>query len=418
MNSSKLILCFLCFRFKVTQTEASSWTIEMPSSIEGLLGSCVVIPCSFNFPHSGNKALTKFTGMWIDVKHHLAYHPVESKILQQYQNRTLLLGDFRQKSCSLMIDPLEPKDEGPFHFRIEIAGYDNYTYKQKIFIKMISELHPIAFTLKEVIEGQTESASCSVSHTCPTSPPVFTWSLLGQTQFQSEQLEDGRWRATSVLYFHPTRADDNKALQCTVTYRGGMNQKAFKIIKVEYAPEIKAASSCSTKENMTECVCIVESKPPSTVHFVLFGKVLLNTKIEKLDSVTIGTIKAELGSYKFVLCVANNTQGNASLTLFLPNSKMLSLYVIITGAAVVVLMLLIAVGVVKICRRKSGAPSALHISNRSGNKDLELPPHTTKKRQRKSWEDVNCDSIYANYPAYGNIKIEWEDAIYSNIQSQ
>ncbi|XP_068614515.1 myelin-associated glycoprotein-like [Brachionichthys hirsutus] len=176
MNSSKLILCFLCFSLKVTQAEASSWTIEMPSSVEGLLGSCVVIPCSFDFPHSDRNA--QFTGLWIDVKHHLVYHPVETKILQQYRNRTGLLGDVRQKSCSLKIDPLQPRDGGPFHFRVEIPGYDNYSYNEKaIYIILKSELRPITFTLKDVIEGQRASASCSVSHTCPTSPPAITWSL-------------------------------------------------------------------------------------------------------------------------------------------------------------------------------------------------------------------------------------------------
>lgn len=69
---------------------------------------------------------------------------------------------------------------------------------------------------------------------------------------------------------------------------------------------------------MVKCVCTVESRPPSMVQFVLSDRVLPITKVEKHDSVTIGTLQAKLGSFEFVLCLANNTQGNANLSLSLP----------------------------------------------------------------------------------------------------
>lgn len=88
------------------------------------------------------------------------------------------------------------------------------------------------------------------------------------------------------------------------------------------APEVKNMSSCSSKADMITCVCIVESMPPSMVHFVLSDRVLPSTTEEKNGSVTIGTLQAELGPYEFVFCLANNTQGNANIALFLPdNSK-------------------------------------------------------------------------------------------------
>lgn len=95
------------------------------------------------------------------------------------------------------------------------------------------ELNPIGFSVKEeVVEGQSVSASCSVSHSCPTSPPVFTWSHPGEERSQPQQLDDGQWTATSTLTFHPTSADHNKPLQCTVTYKGGQHHKASRILRV------------------------------------------------------------------------------------------------------------------------------------------------------------------------------------------
>lgn len=121
----------------VILTESKHWSIKVPSSVKGLTGSCVVIPCSFNFPDSENDL--RFTGMWRNNNDHAIYHSVKSKIMQTYWNRTELLGSLAQKNCSLKIDPLNDSDHGPFYFRLEIDNLDKYSYKQnKVSILMIS----------------------------------------------------------------------------------------------------------------------------------------------------------------------------------------------------------------------------------------------------------------------------------------
>ncbi|XP_030249203.1 myelin-associated glycoprotein isoform X2 [Sparus aurata] len=579
MDSVKWILFFWGLCFTVPQTEASSWTIKVPSSVKGLPGSCVVIPCSYNYPDPG-RTVTQFTGMWFREPNELIYHPEQSKTMQQYRSRTQLVGDLRHKTCSLKIDPLQESDSGPFYFRIEIGGHDQYSYKEKkVSITMISELSDISFSVKqEVTEGQNVSASCSVSHSCPTSPPVFAWSFSGEAHVQPQQLEDGQWRATSTLTFRPTRADHNKQLECTVRYHGGRHHKTFKVLKVNYAPhvkveyksdvkegeavrlkcssdanppassiewqnesgarlhqgnifmlpnisrqhtgalyctatntigqrksspvqlnvsyaphvkveyksdvkegeavrlkcssdanppassiewqnesgarlyqgnifmlpnisrqhtgalyctatntigqrksspvrlnvlyapEVKTMSTCSWETDTVKCVCIVESKPPSRVYFVLSDKVLPSTKVETHNSLTIGTLQADLGSYESVLCLANNTQGNASLSLPV-NSKMQS-YIIIAigvGIGVTILILLIAAGVVIKCRGRSGQAQTSHMSTKMADKNVELPEKET------SYEDVHCPDMYPDDPVYGNVENDRDDAIYANV---
>ncbi|XP_034553481.1 myelin-associated glycoprotein-like isoform X1 [Notolabrus celidotus] len=260
-----LLVLFLCF--KVLQTEASTWTAKVPSSVKGLIGSCVVIPCTFDYANPG-KTLTGFTGMWNNEANEHIYHSVKSKVLQRYQTRTELLGDISQKNCSLMIDPLQENDRGPFYFRIEIDGLDKFTYRDSpVSIEMIREPDPVIFSGKpEVQEGETVSASCSVSFSCPASPPVFNWSHSGEKHFQQTEHTAGQWKATSTLTFHPTRADHEKILQCTVRYKGGKLQNASKVLRVKYAPVIvKVEYKSDVKEGgAVQLKCSSDANPPAS----------------------------------------------------------------------------------------------------------------------------------------------------------
>uniref|UniRef100_A0A3Q2YSC6 Ig-like domain-containing protein n=1 Tax=Hippocampus comes TaxID=109280 RepID=A0A3Q2YSC6_HIPCM len=227
--------------FAVICVKASSWTIELPSSVKGLPGSCVVIPCSFNYPDP-QMAINEFTGIWLEAENHLIYHPNNPKIKQQYQGRTELVGDVRQKNCSLKIDPLQQSDQGPFHFRVEMKGFEKFSYRDKtVSVQMIRTLSPVNLTVTEDTAQPIVIASCSVTHSCPASPPVILWSHPGHQHYQTRPLENGQWEATSTLTFHPAHAENNTHLQCHVTFKGGQQQEASKIINMLYLYVIIAA---------------------------------------------------------------------------------------------------------------------------------------------------------------------------------
>ncbi|KAM3873389.1 myelin-associated glycoprotein-like [Diretmus argenteus] len=242
----------------------SSWTAVVPSSVTGLLGSCVVIPCSYNYPEPKHKA-TDFTGIWTENTNHIIYHPDGSKVMQQYQSRTELLGDLKKKFCSVEINPLRATDTGPFHFRIEIEGYDKFSYSENtVSITVINSPEPFSIELKEEVKvGENVSASCSASHSCPSHPPVFTWSHSGKLHTQSKELDNGQWKTTSSLTFHPTVTDHNKLIECTGTYKGGQKKKSSKVLKVKYAPvNVKVDYTSSVKEgDAVQLTCSSEGNP-------------------------------------------------------------------------------------------------------------------------------------------------------------
>uniref|UniRef100_A0A3Q2V4B8 Ig-like domain-containing protein n=1 Tax=Haplochromis burtoni TaxID=8153 RepID=A0A3Q2V4B8_HAPBU len=203
-------------------TSPSSWTAAVSSSVKGLLGSCVVIPCSYNYPDPKTNT-TSFTGIWYNDNDQVVYHSDASQTPGQFRNRTKLLGDLSKKNCSLMIDDLQQSDVGPLYFRIEIKGYDQYSYKN----------NKVSISVKEVKEGENVSASCSVFHSCPTYPPSFIWSHFGEQQNQTQQLHEGQWNSTSTLTFRPNRSDHNKPLKCRVTYHRGLHLETSKILQVK-----------------------------------------------------------------------------------------------------------------------------------------------------------------------------------------
>lgn len=103
----------------------------MPSSVKGLRGSCVV-PCSYDYPAGEHQKVNIFTGIWKTTERdQVIYHATESKILEQYRRRTNLVGNIREKNCSLMIQNLQEPDGGSFYFRIELEGYAKFSYLTK-----------------------------------------------------------------------------------------------------------------------------------------------------------------------------------------------------------------------------------------------------------------------------------------------
>uniref|UniRef100_G3NXF7 Immunoglobulin V-set domain-containing protein n=1 Tax=Gasterosteus aculeatus aculeatus TaxID=481459 RepID=G3NXF7_GASAC len=172
----------------ITQTIDPSWKVKVPSSVKGLPGSCVFIPCSFNYPDT-DKRITAFLGMWfIAGGSSIIYHPDESKMIKEFQGRTELLGDVRQKNCSLKIDPLKSSDSGPFFFRIEMKGYDNGSYTEQTSITMMS--------------GFNGGSNCGCVLLCSSLLPNFSTCLHlespRKTTFPTTAA--GRWPVDSDIY--------------------------------------------------------------------------------------------------------------------------------------------------------------------------------------------------------------------------
>ncbi|XP_073671666.1 sialic acid-binding Ig-like lectin 16 [Paramisgurnus dabryanus] len=262
----------------------------------------------FNYPSEG-KTYNEFTGIWYKDAS-VIYHKETSKIIDNFKDRTTLLGDLHHKNCTLKINSLQHSDTGPYMFRIEIKDLDKYSYqdnKVSITVKDSPE-KPIISVNEEVMSQKETTATCIVSHSCPSDqPPQLTWSLNGTHTSQSLSQDHGQWKIKSSLTFTPSREDHNKPLSCSANYSGGKKVTSSKTLKVKYPPyNVNVKSNLPVKENTSvELICSCDSNPPASFQWISSnGSVLANGPTYKLNNVSRYT--------EAISCTANNTEGQNS----------------------------------------------------------------------------------------------------------
>ncbi|XP_065136677.1 myelin-associated glycoprotein-like [Paramisgurnus dabryanus] len=300
---------FFAFVLYLRASSASdnSWNAEIPKSVVGLSGSCVVIPCKFNYPSDG-KTHNEFSGIWYTDKYDIIYHKETSKIISKFKGRTTLLGDLHHKNCTLKINSLQHSDDGLYMFRIEIKDFNQATFSKSIVSITVkdSPYQPIISLDEEVMSQKETTATCIVSHSCPSDLPQLTWSHKGMLSHSQSQ-DHGQWNITSSLTFTPSREDHNKSLICSAEFSGGNKVTSSNTLKVKYPPyKVNVKSNSPVKENTSvELICSCDSNPPASFQWIsLNGSVLANGPTYKLNQVSRYT--------EAISCTANNTEGKNS----------------------------------------------------------------------------------------------------------
>uniref|UniRef100_A0A8D0D5I4 Si:dkey-238d18.7 n=1 Tax=Sander lucioperca TaxID=283035 RepID=A0A8D0D5I4_SANLU len=182
---------------------------DVPFRFSALTGSCVVIPCSI--PYQEDEPFTR--GIWSKRNNDIIYHNGQTFVVDHFKGRTRMLGDLNEGNCSLEIDDIKPFDNGPFCFHAERHDKERYRFNNScVFIVMKAE----------VDAGSTITVSCSVTHTCPSHPPVFSWSVPHLTsEVTHTWTPQGIWETTSTITFMAAGGDGVKNLTCTAISWGG-----------------------------------------------------------------------------------------------------------------------------------------------------------------------------------------------------
>uniref|UniRef100_A0A8C9SR49 Ig-like domain-containing protein n=1 Tax=Scleropages formosus TaxID=113540 RepID=A0A8C9SR49_SCLFO len=210
------------------------WAANVSPKITALTRSCVVIPC--NFQNELEFPVTQLSGIWQTSTGGYVYHNGQTEVLDNFKGRTKIIGNMDEQNCTLEIDDVKAHDNGPFCFRAE-KGENKYSFNSScVFIIMkASPIKPVMTPLpNEIDEGTPVEATCSVTHTCPTHPPHFTWNVQGgKSTVQHVERGDGVWETSSMLMFIPYGKNFEDVLTCNATFWRGKTQQISRNLNVK-----------------------------------------------------------------------------------------------------------------------------------------------------------------------------------------
>ncbi|XP_069057932.1 sialic acid-binding Ig-like lectin 14 [Pleurodeles waltl] len=252
---------------------ADQWTVSGPQHISALKHSCLVIPCTFDYPKDVDETQRKM--IWYrgeDVAFDSS-NPDEA-------SRTSLVGSHGSKNCSLLIRNVNEADTGDakqWMFRVEFDTYNRYSFNNhKVVINLeLNPPNPELYGYKdEMTEGETVTLQCNTAHTCNVHPPAITWSPeYGRISVEHKDLKEGKWEVTSRHTFTAFHHHHGRRVTCSVRYVSGMESKMEKTpqFKVLYSPKntnisISGGFAEVSEEGQVTLVCSSDSNPPISTY--------------------------------------------------------------------------------------------------------------------------------------------------------
>ncbi|XP_053124461.1 myelin-associated glycoprotein-like [Hemicordylus capensis] len=279
LSSKYLLSGFLLALF--SSPVAVAWSSTLPNSIQALKGSCVVIPCSFTFPGSRDSWGGKFSVAWYQYRTRGYPEIYNSKspnnVLPDYQGRTEVLGDLEMGNCTLSIRSVRMEDAMSYYVWINPDSVKHRFYDVTVRVEVADSPTPLELSDPGILtEGDGILVTCAILHTCPLSPPTFTWNLVGgKATTSQERLAGGSWRTVSGFNYVPSHKDHGKYLQCTATFPNQQQSRSGIYLQVKYVPKNTVVSVVGTptlKEGDSVTLrCSSQSNPPALSYRWFFG---------------------------------------------------------------------------------------------------------------------------------------------------
>ncbi|XP_047676768.1 uncharacterized protein LOC113643674 isoform X2 [Tachysurus fulvidraco] len=207
------------------------WTFSMPSKIKGLRGSCLVIPCSFDFKTEKPSSVQVKWYLFSTTSYPLVYDPDNQNIINKFFGKARLYGLPSEKNCSLEITQLEMSHSGDRLYpwmdpkSIDTYHMENY-YDKSIELQVTDQADKPKLSITGIPRvGEQVTVSCSVLYTCPPSPPSLSVGKALETDITVHTpVHDGFWEITKVHTF--IIKEEEPTITCKATFHGGQTSEA------------------------------------------------------------------------------------------------------------------------------------------------------------------------------------------------
>ncbi|XP_067831292.1 uncharacterized protein [Heptranchias perlo] len=301
------------------------WSVVIPKRVSAVLGSCALIPCTFEEPiyDATLKGWWKKGGPDPCKSGESVIYSSRDPHGQRYNyaDRAEFSGDLEKSQCSLLINNIRKSDEGIYCFFLIIVWHNGgyHTGRSQVLLSVSDK--PEISGYGELTSGKTARLTCSITHSCPYDKLQLRWNdnngslpLPWDAKDGAEIFNEpsGSWIVSSVLTFTPSSAHDGKKLGCTIILNGFPSSSPQTLnLEIKYGLENPTVNSSivAVEGSSLLLYCTAWGKPAVRLRWVKNGEDIIKSSTSELTQ-TFQNIKSEDdGEY---WCVAKNSRGTAN----------------------------------------------------------------------------------------------------------
>ncbi|XP_032872249.1 myelin-associated glycoprotein-like isoform X2 [Amblyraja radiata] len=256
-----------CFPLLLLQAgvQSGEWTMRaLPR--RAIRKSCVVIPCTFDFP---SRPYTAVHGAWFKYWNHWKYTVYYTRDhnygMAGFKGRAEIVGNLGEKDCSLRINHLRSEDSDVYYFYVELDGFETYTYTPPVQLHVLDVPDKPEISIPETLsEGTPVSILCKALYPCPDQRPSLTWSELSDSTIIVLG-EKTSGDISTVLNFTPSVAHHGQTVRCTVDYFDTSHRLANSVtLNVTYSPRNTVVEWNFKEANTISLRCSSDANPSVT----------------------------------------------------------------------------------------------------------------------------------------------------------
>ncbi|XP_076004637.1 sialic acid-binding Ig-like lectin 5 isoform X2 [Genypterus blacodes] len=263
--------------------QAFSPVPSVPDRVSALVGSCVVIPCSFTTPPAWSlKGRRERMDVRLRFRGGGHLFPLRStafnsedrdQVSRDFQGRTLLLGKITEGDCSVKFERVRVDDSHVFEIALK-GGGDLLWGKPRSFSLdvLVTPEAPVISGMLSATEGQLVTVNCTIRYPCPSRPPALHWHWERGAQLNNNESREVYTiypeahmpmlvTALTFIVSHQVKP----RLRCEATYPGAKPVSTSKDLHVTFPPkdvQVQVQSLIVLEGANALLVCSCKADPP------------------------------------------------------------------------------------------------------------------------------------------------------------
>ncbi|XP_053699602.1 sialoadhesin [Synchiropus splendidus] len=255
---------------------------SIPDRVVALLGTCVVIPCSFTPSDTQHIWARDQIDIRLSYRGGMTFLPLQGmaftsesgqQVSREFRGRSALVGEISKGDCSVKIDRVNWNDRRVFDLALKKRRSLVWGRGKSVSLEVVGNPEPPVISgVSSATEGQQVTINCSTSFPCPSKPPVLRWHLdKGLQPVSSEEVQTvypqaHRPMLLASLTFTVSH-HVKPILRCEVSYPGSKKASAVKDLHITFSPKdvrVEVQTLMVLEGGSALLVCTCKADPPAS----------------------------------------------------------------------------------------------------------------------------------------------------------